>query len=171
MTDTKQLTTELEQGRLERTSSADDSLSDVLTRVTGPASQWQGIAYTTAGARSVRAASAGSLMTRLDGADHEVPTDTVYELRLWAVGQQTLDGANARELRWLNGSGSAEISVHGCVSGADQNCWFRVNSYLQHSDVRDLDKKPKMTSVEVFVQEESYGNVVFADELMTGRWA
>lgn len=171
MTDTKQLTIEFEQGRLECTSSADDSLSDVLARLTGPASQWQGVAYTTAGARSVRAASSGSLTTRLDGADHEVPSGTVYELRLWAVGQQALDGAKARELRWLNGSGSAEISVHEGAAGVGQGCWFRTSCYLQHSDVGDLDKKPRMRSVEVFVQEESYGNVVFADELMTGRWA
>lgn len=171
MTDTKKPTTELDQGRLGRTSSADDTLSDVLARLPGAASQWQGIAYTTAGARSVRAASDGALMTRLDGADHEVPLGTVYELRLWAVGAQALCGASARELRWLNGAGSAEISVREHTPAADQNCWYRANSYLQHSDVADIDKKPRMTSVEVFVQEDDYGNVVFADELMTGRWA
>ncbi|SPF69426.1 Hypothetical protein PROPJV5_2411 [Propionibacterium ruminifibrarum] len=161
----------LEEGHLASTPFTEDSLGEALARLTGNAPQWQGIAYTTAGARSVRAASAGALMTRLDGADHEVPLGTVYELRLWAVGQQALDGAKARELRWLNGSGSAEISVHEQAPAADQNCWFRTNSYLQHSDIADLDKKPRMTSVEVFVQEEDYGNVVFTDELMTGRWA
>ncbi|RLP08360.1 hypothetical protein [Propionibacterium australiense] len=161
----------LEGGRLASTPFTEDSLGEALARLTGAASQWQGIAYTTAGARSVRAASAGALMTRLDGADHEVPLGTVYELRLWAVGAQALCGASARELRWLNGAGSAEISVREHAPAADQNCWYRANSYLQHSDIADLDKKPRMTSVEVFVQEDDYGNVVFADELMTGEWA
>lgn len=171
MTDTKPSTTDLLPGRLESCSFPEDSLGDLLARVTGAPSQWQGIACTTAGARSVRAASAGTLTTRIDGTDQEVPLGTVYELRLWAVEAQALDGAVARELRWLNGTGSAEISVHEHAPAAGHDCWYRANCSLQHSDAADPDKRPRMTSLEVFVQEDDYGNVVFADELMTGRWA
>jgi len=77
------------------------------------------------------------------------------------------DGVLAHELRWLNGSGAAEIVVgasrEGLPGGSD--CWVRDNSYLQHGEKGDV-----MTSIEVFTVEETYGNTVFADELMTGRW-
>lgn len=63
-----------------------------------------------------------------------------------------------------------------------QGCWYRVNEYLQHgadiSGKKELDETDIMRSVEVFVvepefskEEPKFGNTVFADELMTGRWA
>ena len=77
------------------------------------------------------------------------------------------DGVLAHELRWLNGSGTAEIVVgasrEGLPGGSD--CWVRDNSYLQHGEKGDV-----MDSIEVFTVEETYGNTVFTDELMTGRW-
>ena len=122
-------------------------------------------------------------------------------------------GVLAREIRWLNGSGCAEIVVERLREGEDhdptvpekaeddgtnkdngaktlrQGCWYRVNEYLQHgadiSGKKELDETDVMRSVEVFVveskfgdeepefskEEPKFGNTVFADELMTGRWA
>lgn len=115
-------------------------------------------------------------------------------------------GVLAREIRWLNGSGRAEIVVERLREGEDhdptvrekaeddgtnkdngaktlrQGCWCRVNEYLQHgadiSGKKELDETDIMRSIEVFVvepefskEEPKFGNTVFADELMTGRWA
>lgn len=122
-------------------------------------------------------------------------------------------GVLAREVRWLNGSGCAEIVVERLPEGEEhdptvpekaeddgtnkdngaktlrQGCWYRVNEYLQHgadiSGKDKLDETDVMRSVEVFVveskfgdeepefskEESKFGNTVFADELMTGRWA
>ena len=107
-------------------------------------------------------------------------------------------GVLAREIRWLNGSGCAEIVVERLREGEEhdptvpekaeddrtnkdngakpipQRCWYRVNEYLQHgadiSGKEKLDETDIMRSVEVFVEEPEFGNTVFADELMTGRW-
>lgn len=121
-------------------------------------------------------------------------------------------GVLAREIRWLNGSGCAEIVVERLREGEKhdptvrekaeddgtnkdngakpipQRCWYRVNEYLQHgadiSGKEKLDETDIMRSVEVFVEESKFGdeepessdkepkfgNTVFADELMTGRW-
>lgn len=123
------------------------------------------------------------------------------------------NGVLAREIRWLNGSGCAEIAVERLREGEDhdptvrekaeddgtnkdngaktlrQGCWCRVNEYLQHgadiSGKKELDETDIMRSIEVFVEESKFGdeelefskeepkfgNTVFADELMTGRWA
>ena len=35
---------------------------------------------------------------------------------------------------------------------------------------KELDETDIMRSVEVFVEEPEFGNTVFADELMSGRW-
>ena len=63
-----------------------------------------------------------------------------------------------------------------------QGCWCRENKYLQHgADISGKDKLDEtdiMRSIEVFVvepefgkAEPKFGNTVFADELMSGRWA
>ena len=121
-------------------------------------------------------------------------------------------GVLAREIRWLNGSGCAEIVVERLREGEKhdptvrekaeddgtnkdngaktlrQGCWCRENKYLQHgadiSGKEKLDETDIMRSVEVFVEEPKFGdeepessdkepkfgNTVFADELMSGRW-
>ena len=123
------------------------------------------------------------------------------------------NGVLAREIRWLNGSGCAEIVVERLREGEDhdptvrkkaedgrtnkdngaktlrQGCWYRVNEYLQHgadiSGKKELDETDIMRSIEVFVEESKFGdeepefskeepkfgNTVFVDEFMTGRWA
>ncbi|WP_159624979.1 hypothetical protein [Actinomyces sp. zg296] len=113
--------------------------------------------------------------------------ESVYELRLWALVKDGDAGVLAHELRWLNGWGTAEIvlrcagdtSTDATVAAPQperDTCWYRPNSYLQHgakapSDASDAsDASDKMTSVEIFT-ENDYGNVVFVDELMTGKWA
>ena len=129
-----------------------------------------------------------------------------------ANGRDSNGGVLAREIRWLNGSGCAEIVVERlregqkheatvCKKAEDdgrnkdngaktiqQRCWYRVNEYLQHgADISGKDKLDEtdiMRSIEVFVEESKFGdeepessdkepkfgNTVFADELMTGRW-
>ena len=154
----------------------DEDLGAALGRVGRLGANVRGIAYTTAGARALRSACDGVLRAT----DGEVPCETVYELRLWSVIAQDGgggDGVLARELRWLNGTGSAEVAVlradgvgDGAATGAEA-CWYRPNAYLQHSDSkRDPREMPAMESIEVFIIEDEYGNTVFVDELMTGEW-
>lgn len=109
------------------------------------------------------------------------------------------NGVLAHEIRWLNGSGCAEVVVERLRDGEKhdpavrekaeddgtnkdngakpilQRCWYRVNEYLQHgADISGKDKLDEtdiMRSIEVFVEEPEFGNTVFADELMSGRWA
>ena len=154
----------------------DEDLEAALGRAGHLGGSVQGIAYTTAGARALRSVSGQSLC---DTGDNDVPLDTIYELRLWAVTRRggEDDGVLAHELRWLNGTGSAEVAVlradgvgDGTATGAEA-CWYRPNAYLQHSDSeRDPRKMPAMESIEVFIIEDEYGNTVFVDELMTGEW-
>ena len=154
----------------------DEDLEAALGRAGRLGANVQGIAYTTAGARALQSVCDGVL----HATDGEVRRETVYELRLWSVIAQDGggdDGVLARELRWLNGTGSAEVAVlradgvgDGAATGAEA-CWYRPNAYLQHSDSeRDPRKMPAMESIEVFIIEDEYGNTVFVDELMTGEW-
>ena len=154
----------------------DEDLGAALGRVGRLGANVRGIAYTTAGARALRSVCDGVLRAT----DGEVRRETVYELRLWSVIAKDGgggDGVLARELRWLNGTGSAEVAVlradgveDGAATGAEA-CWYRPNAYLQHSDSeRDPRKMPAMESIEVFIIEDEYGNTVFVDELMTGEW-
>ena len=151
----------------------DEDLGAALGRVRRLGANVRGIAYTTAGARALRSVRDGVLRAT----DGEVPCETVYELRLWSVIAKDGgggDGVLARELRWLNGTGSAEVAVlradgvgDGAATGAE-DCWYRPNAYLQHGDG---EKDPReMRSIEVFIIEDEYGNTVFVDELMTGEW-
>ena len=151
----------------------DEDLGAALGRVRRLGANVRGIAYTTAGARALRSACDGVLRAT----DGEVRRETVYELRLWSVIAKDGgggDGVLARELRWLNGTGSAEVAVlradgvgDGAATGAE-DCWYRPNAYLQHGD---SEKDPReMRSIEVFIIEDEYGNTVFVDELMTGEW-
>ena len=150
-------------------------LKRVIARAAESEAHWQGIAYTTAGARALRSISEGALCST-DG--KQVQHNTVYELRLWSVIEEggEADDVLAHELRWLNGTGSADVTLRGIDdddrAGAPEKerCWYRPNDYLQHSgDETDARNMPIMTSVEVFTEAE-YGNTVFVDELMTGKW-
>ena len=152
----------------------DEDLGAALGRVGRLGANVRGIAYTTAGARALRSACDGVLRAT----DGEVPCETVYELRLWSVIAKGGEGDDvlAHELRWLNGTGSAEVALRGADDDdradapEEERCWYRPNDYLQHSaDKADARNIPIMTSVEVFA-EADYGNTVFVDELMTGEW-
>lgn len=130
-----------------------------------------------------------------------------------SANRRDSNGVLAREIRWLNGSGCAEIAVERLREDEDhdptvrekaeddgtnkdngakklrQGCWYRVNEYLQHgadiSGKKELDETDIMRSIEVFVEESKFGdeepefskeepkfgNTVFVDEFMTGRWA
>ena len=173
MTETHRFSRRLEEGRWTVRDAGD--LQRVIARAAEAEAQWQGIAYTTAGARALRSISEGALL----GTDGEqVQHDTVYELRLWSVIAKGGEGDDvlAHELRWLNGTGSADVTLRGADGGSradapeEERCWYRPNDYLQHSaDETDARNMPIMTSVEVFT-EADYGNTVFVDELVTGEW-
>lgn len=131
--------------------------------------EWVGLAYTTQGAFVLP-----SLAHCFNSTDKEsgVPTNLIeiaYEIRLWQVNCGVDDeGLLANELRWANGIGAMDVKLRRASEDLrDGGCWYRTNEYLQHG--QPLEGKT-MTSVEVFTQGE-YGNTVFADELMTGRWA
>ena len=107
-------------------------------------------------------------LTGTDGAT--IDLDVVYELRLWRpVGSEGENGLMAHEIRWLNGAGSAEIQVN-TGSGAGKPCYYRQNSYVQHHSAGRERPAPKMTSLEVFIEESQFGNTVLADEFFTGTW-
>lgn len=155
-----------------RTARVGDSLAEVLGRAVGEAgARWHGLALTTRGARAVTGVSADGL----EASDGAVDSATVFELRLWASAGAP-EGARARELRWLNGSGGVEVTVWEGpvaptpVADGAAPCLLRRGSYLQHAPA-GREQSQEMSVVEVFCTEERYGNVVFADELMTGRWA
>ena len=144
------------------------TLDDVLKAV-APTGSVAGIAYTTAGAHAITSISEG----KLHSSDGDVEQALIYELRLWEAGITDDRGVLAHEWRWVNGSGSAEIIVYETSSRKENTlkfkpCWYRHNAYLQHGAA--LPGNPKtMTSIEVFTEQE-YGNTVFVDELMTGKW-
>ena len=173
MTETHQFGRDLRKGRWTVCDAGD--LKQVIARAAESETEWQGIAYTTAGARALRSISEGALLgTNAEQIRH----DTVYELRLWSVIAKDGEGDDvlAHELRWLNGTGSADVTLRGADDGGradapeEERCWYRHNDYLQHSaDETDARNMPIMTSVEVFT-EADYGNTVFVDELMTGKW-
>lgn len=149
--------------------------------------EWNGIAYSTAGASPVTGVDAeGELIVGAGGFQKA----SVYELRLWAIPSAEVE-VLAHELRWLNGSGGAEIIVSAPYSGSkgtgpsgdpaatafSRRCWYRENAYLQHLPLErreasdgDASAPPTMTSLELFCEEEEFSNVAFVDELMTGRW-
>ena len=104
MTETHRFGRRLRRGRWTVRDAGD--LQRVIARAVESEAQWQGIAYTTAGARALRSISEGALC----GTDGEqVQHNTVYELRLWSVIAKGGEGDDvlAHELRWLNGTGSA----------------------------------------------------------------
>lgn len=83
------------------------TLDHVLGRLgTG---EWTGLAFTTRGTRVLGTVALDGLR---DTASAVVELDTVYELRLWQPDGGPEPGVAAHELRWLNGSGCAEIRVY-----------------------------------------------------------
>lgn len=160
------------------------TLDHVLGRLgTG---EWTGLAFTTRGTHVLGTVTPDGLR---DTAGAVVERDTVYELRLWQPDGGPEPGVAAHELRWLNGSGCAEIRVY-TSSGADgapagagtgareaappglppESCWYRRNRYLEHRSASRSGAAGRMTALEVFTREPVYGNTVFTDEILTGRW-
>lgn len=141
----------------------DGSLQDVLSRACAGGQTWQGVAYSTRGAYAVAAVGEDFLMS---SSGERVDVNFVYELRLWCCdGLGT--GVEARELRWVNDGGAAGVTVYS-TDGVENvyPCLWRRNEYVQHGHSVDGQT---MSSVEIF-REAEYGNVVFVDELMTGKW-
>lgn len=156
----------------EREDLKEDSAQALCQRAHGvEGAVWQGIAYTTRGAIDIRRVNEAGAKT---SKDELVDLATVYEMRLWrcdglesADGMKLPGGLRAHELRWVNSAGGVEVRVLASAAEAGEPCWTRANQYLLHG--QEIDG-PTMTSLEVFT-EDTYGNVVFADELMTGKWA
>lgn len=169
----------LRRACLEVVSFEQDDLVGLLGRVAGSEGALQGVAYTTSQAFAVTKVVLGAapaLRYLADGALREVPLGTVYELRLWRVTAdlEAADGGLlACEWRWLNGTGAVQVTLREAAGGdggaGTTPCWFRPNAYLQHGATLPSKSPQKMDSIEVF-QEHEYGNTVFVDELMTGKW-
>ncbi|WP_136314194.1 hypothetical protein [Actinomyces procaprae] len=179
MSETERYDAPLQRGMLTDTSCGDGTLASVLAEAT--TGRWQGVAYTTAGACALREIYGEAGTARLRNTDgKEVDPDTVYELRLWSVETSSDESLLARELRWLNGTGGVEVTVRrkaeavdggkAAAGESDRPCWYRHNSYLQHGASAPYKGSDAMTSIEVFTEEAAYGNTVFVDEIMTGRW-
>lgn len=148
-------------------SDGNGTLDGLLAKVASVGSL-AGVAYTTARARAITSVSDG----RLRASDGAVEEGTVYEVRIWKTCPPPDGPVLAHEWRWLNGSGSAEITVWTMEEGKSEgeSCWYRKNAYLQLGASEPFDKPgDTMTSIEVFTEAE-YGNTVFTDELMTGEW-
>lgn len=169
----------LEKGAWAVAEDASATLAGALGRL--GSNEWTGLADTTRGAITVRTATAKGL--RSTGGD-AVEADTVYEVRLWCPCGGPEPGVLAHELRWLNGSGCAEIRVYDTLATAPgavraradegaplEDCWYRRSAYLQHRGAGRADEIAEMTALEVFTEEPAYGNTVFVDELFTGKWA
>ncbi len=155
----------LEEGTWALSPDPHATLVDVV-RAVASADSVAGIAYTTAGARAITSVAGG----RLHSSEGDVELATVYEMRLWMTSVTHNSEILAREWRWVNGSGSAEITVRKTSNTQEDAtpCWYRNNAYLQHGAT--LPGNPlTMTSIEVFTEQE-YGNTVFVDEVMTGKW-
>lgn len=152
----------------------------VAERGTEDVGQWNGVVYTTRGARSIRGVEGGALKTIIDDELVDVPLETVYEVRLWVVlsDDPGVGTWRARELRWVNGSGACDVRIYSLLDeagagarGESRECWWNPNAYLQHGWSSEDGPRGHMTSIEVFGTEPRYGNTVFMDELMTGKWA
>jgi len=168
----------LRRGWITSSTCGDGTLAGVLAEAT--TGRWQGIAYTTARACALGEVPGEEGDARLRATDgSQVDPGTVYELRLWRTDTGQEEVLLARELRWLNGTGGVDVTVRreagavddGKAAGeCDRPCWYRQNRYLQHGATAPYKGSDTMTSIEVFTEENRYGNVVFADELMTGAW-
>ncbi|BDA65552.1 hypothetical protein [Actinomyces capricornis] len=143
------------------------TLADALRRCE-EAGDWMGLAETTQGTVTVRRIKNCGIM---DMKNQDVNRETVYELRLWQPEGGNDDGVVAHELRWLNGAGYAETTVYENEHIGTRQGWCRINSYLQHRSSGRPGEAATMTSLELFAEEQAYGNTVIVDELFTGRWA
>lgn len=150
--------------------SVEGTLPAILSRIEPRTNAtWCGIVWSSLGAVSVLA-DKGEL--RACNGDR-IDLGTVFEARLWAsFTTRTEDEERvlrARELRWLNGSGGVDVCAYSDPSMGEP-CWFRAGEYLQHSS-SGSEKGAVMSTVEIFCEEPTFSNVVFVDEVMTGKWA
>lgn len=159
----------LQSGHL-RTQQLGPTLNDALTACAQEEEPWQGLAFTTAGARVVTSVDGQALCCRSISAaaqPSQIDQATVYELRLWRVG---VPQHCATEVRWLNGWGAVRVDVSPAGDDTVQaddgpSCLLRENNYLQHGE-----GAAQMHTVEVFTTD-NYGNVSFTDELFCGEWS
>ncbi|MDO5080950.1 hypothetical protein [Buchananella hordeovulneris] len=154
--------TELRPGKLAK-QELGSSLTDAIAECSSETEAWQGLAFTTAGARMVVRVEGSTL---LSSQTQPIDQATVYELRLWRTG---VAQHCATEVRWLNGWGAVRVDVYPAGDTTTQaertSCLLRENNYLQNG--KDA---AQMHTVEVFTTD-NYGNVNFVDELFCGEWS
>ncbi len=142
-----------------------------------------GIVWTTTGTkRFPRSQKKFDDVTELIGL---IEPDITYELRIWEVIERDKDEESnkercednvaplARELRWTNGLGTSEIvvSTGGRSHEPFLPCMVHTVRYQTHPAEGVLPGNSRsIAALEIFTGEDRNGNLVYADQLMTGTW-
>lgn len=142
-----------------------------------------GIAWTTTGTKRLP-----RLRTKFDDVAELIgliEPDVTYELRIWEAiehgkrvesDKERCDDNDmplARELRWTNGLGTAEIAAStGRRSHSSPfPCLVHAVRYQTHqAEGASTGTSQSVTALEIFTGEDSNGNLVYKDQLMTGAW-
>ena len=106
-----------------------------------------------------------------------------YELRIWeAVDHRKYvenneDGRDdiplAHELRWTNGLGTVKILVSAARRSHSSSlpCLVHTVRYQTHpAEGAPPGSSQSIAALEIFTGEDSNGNLVYKDQLMTGAW-
>mgnify|MGYP000895263326 FL=1 len=142
-----------------------------------------GIAWTTTGTKRLpRSQTKFDDVAELIGL---IEPDVTYELRIWeAIEHGKRDESDkercddddmplARELRWTNGLGTAKIAAStGRRSHSSPfPCLVHAVRYQTHpAEGAPPESSRSIAALEIFTREDSNGNLVYSDQLMTGAW-
>lgn len=142
-----------------------------------------GIAWTTTGTKRLP-----RLRTKFDDVAELIgliEPDVTYELRIWEAIERDKDEESdkercddnvaplARELRWTNGLGTSEIvvSTDGRSHESPLPCLVHTVRYQAHpAEGAPPGTSQSIAALEIFTGEDRNGNLVYADQLMTGAW-
>lgn len=142
-----------------------------------------GIVWTTTGTKRLpRSQTKFDTVAELIGL---IEPGITYELRIWEAIERDKDEESdkkrcdnnaiplARELRWTNGLGTSEIVVS--TGGQSQEpplpCMVHTVRYQTHpAEGAPPGGSQFIAALEIFTGEDRNGNLVYADQLMTGAW-
>lgn len=140
-----------------------------------------GIVWTTTGAKRLpRSQTKFDNVAELIGL---IEPGITYELRIWeAVDHRKYvenneDGRDdiplAHELRWTNGLGTVKILVSAArrSHSSPLPCLVHTVRYQTHpAEGAPPGTSQSIAALEIFTGEDSNGNLVYKDQLMTGAW-
>lgn len=161
----------------------EETLEDALDRAkhTFTNRSVAGIAWTTTGTKRLpRSQKKFDDVTELIGL---IEPGITYELRIWeAIDHRKYDENNedgrdniplAHELRWTNGLGTAKIVVSAGrrSHSSPLPCLVHTVRYQTHpTEGAPPGNSRSIAALEIFTREDSNGNLVYKDQLMTGAW-